>query len=283
MEIKSIVPYFGGKRNLANEIISALGKHSSYWEPFCGSLAVLLAKPAVSMEVAVDLYGEVINLASVLAGEDSAVKLYSMASRWLFCEGSFTDLAARVKADELLPADVEHPDVDRAFRFLAVSWAGRNGLTGTKSYNFSFCARYSSTGGHSAKRFISAIESIPWWHSRLRNVTFLNRDAFSVLNRIEDSPGVSIYVDPPYMNKTKNYIHDFVRTEKSSNHKDLAERLKRFKRSRVVLSYYDHPSLSEYYPNWHLKCFEVNKALSNTGDSAPSRECEVILSNLPMP
>lgn len=64
--ITAIAPWFGGKRNLAPAIVEELGPHRGYWEPFCGSLAVLLAKPRVSQETANDLHGDLINLARVL-------------------------------------------------------------------------------------------------------------------------------------------------------------------------------------------------------------------------
>jgi len=43
--ITALAPWFGSKRNLAPEIVRELRRHSCYWEPFCGSMAVLLAKP----------------------------------------------------------------------------------------------------------------------------------------------------------------------------------------------------------------------------------------------
>jgi Site-specific DNA methylase len=45
--IKSPYPYFGGKQRVANTIWQGLGEVSNYVEPFCGSLAVLLANPKV--------------------------------------------------------------------------------------------------------------------------------------------------------------------------------------------------------------------------------------------
>jgi hypothetical protein len=45
MNQKAIVPYMGAKRLLAAKVIEALGEHRAYWEPFCGSMAVLLNKP----------------------------------------------------------------------------------------------------------------------------------------------------------------------------------------------------------------------------------------------
>lgn len=57
-KIKALSPWFGSKRNLAPRIVEAVGKHSAYWEPFAGSIAVLLAKPVVTMETVNDLHGD---------------------------------------------------------------------------------------------------------------------------------------------------------------------------------------------------------------------------------
>jgi len=49
-KIKAIAPWFGGKRTMASTIIQELGPHSQYFEPFCGSMAVLFAKPPAQKE-----------------------------------------------------------------------------------------------------------------------------------------------------------------------------------------------------------------------------------------
>jgi DNA adenine methylase len=45
MTLKAPFPYFGGKSTVAPEIWQALGQPKHYIEPFCGSAAVLLARP----------------------------------------------------------------------------------------------------------------------------------------------------------------------------------------------------------------------------------------------
>ena len=46
MTLKSPFPYFGGKRKVADEIWRRFGAVANYVEPFFGSGAVLLARPA---------------------------------------------------------------------------------------------------------------------------------------------------------------------------------------------------------------------------------------------
>jgi len=99
MKIKAIAPWFGGKRNLAPKIIQLLGKHRVYWEPFCGSCAVLLAKEPCMMETVCDLHGDLINLARVLQKEDTAIELYKRVERTLMCEQLHKEAAARGQND----------------------------------------------------------------------------------------------------------------------------------------------------------------------------------------
>lgn len=275
--ITAIAPWFGSKRNLATEIIRAIGPHRVYWEPVCGSLAVLLAKPPVVMETANDLHGDLINLARVLRDEEKAFVLYGRTARLIYHEDIFEECAARVRSRGDQSAS-DLPDVNRAEDYLICSWFGRNGVAGTSSNNMNFCARYTANGGHAATRWKSVVDSIPSWHQRLRNVTILNRDVFDILPRIADEPGTAIYVDPPYLTKGAKYLHDFA----VSDHARLAEALGRFRKTRVVVSYYDDARLSDLYPGWRVDMHEVTKALVNQGardSSGATKATEVLLVN----
>lgn len=277
-KIKSISPWFGGKRNLASDIVAELGDHAAYWEPMCGSAAVLFGKPAAVMETINDLHGEVINLARVLADEDQAVRLYGRLARTIMHESLFAEAAARLRDRGWQPAG-DVADVDRAADWMLCSWLGRNGVAGTESYNQGFCVRYTRSGGHGATRWTSAVESIPAWHHRLRSVTVLNRDAFALLDRIEDESGTVIYLDPPYVEKGAKYIHDFGRDD----HRRLAEGVRRFRRTRVVVSYYDDPLVRELYDGWTLRKVKATKALANQArrDGGAVAAPELLLINGP--
>lgn len=277
MQITAIVPWFGSKRTLAPRIVEALGPHKAYWEPLCGSLAVLLAKEPATMETACDIHGDLINLAWVVQDEALAPELYGRLARVMMCEKLFKAEAAAWKqtGHQSAPATA---DIDRAYQFFICSWMGMNGVAGTQSYNQGFCARFTKNGGHAGTRFVAAVESIPWWHQRLRTVTILDRDAFKVIDKIEDAPGVVIYVDPPYLTKGAKYVHDF----EAADHDRLAKALARFQQTRVVVSYYEHPRLVELYPGWqHVDC-TLAKAMVASGkrDTANApRAPEVLLIN----
>lgn len=293
MLIGSLAPWFGSKRTLAPAIIEELGEHRTFFEPFAGSMAVLLAKPPATMEVVNDLHGDIINLARVIQHPAEGPWLYRKLRRAWASEEAFQDavmkLAVLDKAGDLEGAE-------RAYAYFLVSWLGRNGIAGTnvggpRGAGHSFCVRYTSNGGQPAKRLASAVDSIPAWHRRMRNVTILRRDAFEVLGKIEDADGTVIYCDSPYIPETRSglkgsggqsrYKHEFA----PEDHERLAKALGRFRRTRVVCSYYESPRLAELYPGWSVRRFEVNKAIANAAKrdkAGDTRAVEVLLVNGPL-
>jgi len=86
MKVKAIVPWYGSKRTIAPEIVREIGPHRCYWEPFCGSMAVLLAKPKATMETVNDLHGDLINLARHIQDRAAAPALYRRLRRVWFCQ-----------------------------------------------------------------------------------------------------------------------------------------------------------------------------------------------------
>jgi DNA adenine methylase len=260
MKIGAIAPYFGGKRTLAPIIVHELGKHTAYWEPFCGSMAVLMAKAASRSETVNDLHGDIVNLARVLAS-DRAPDLYDRLSRTMFCESLYLEIRRRRK--ESATAD----EVDAAYCFFVESWMGKNGVAGTREANTAFCRRYTTNGGDPATRFRNAVESIPAWHQRLRSVQIYQADGIGIIERIEDKVGTVVYADPPYLVKGSAYRHDFADgfLDQPNDHERLAAALCRFKRTRVVVSYYDHAALSAMYRGWTVRPVHITKALVSQG------------------
>lgn len=283
MKVTALAPWFGSKRTLASTIIRQLGPHKAYWEPFCGSMAVLLAKPASSFEVVNDLHGDLTNLAWVIRHPHYGARLYRRLRRTLFSESSFRDSQRSLDSLPLPEREIELESrlaeeyTERAFHYFVLCWMGRSGMLGTKSYNNVFTIRYTANGGNQATRFTSAVQSIPQWRQRMRTVTILRRDGLALLERMTDEVGTALYCDPPYLLKNAAYQHDFTHDE----HERLAFLLSRFCRTRVVVSYYRHPRLKELYPDWdQLDCsrakhLSVQGRRGSHGTQAP----EVLLVN----
>jgi len=264
VKIKAIAPWFGSKRTLAPGIVEALGPHKVYWEPFVGSMAVLFAKQPATMETVNDMHGDLVNFARCVAGEASCARLYSRLQRMMPVQEMFGDSIAVLRAgaiDRQLAATDPDYQHDRAFHYFVVSWLGMNGVAGTATVNSNFCKRFTSNGGAPGLRFVQAVDSMPGWHARLRKVVILSECGIELCEKIEDKPGTVIYCDPPYLAKSSKYLHDF----EAADHERLAKALQRFQKTRVVVSYYEHPELARLYPGWKKLDCETTKGMAAGG------------------
>jgi DNA adenine methylase len=268
MKICAIAPWFGGKRTMAPLIARECCRPDgrapkSFWDICCGSMAVSLAMPRCSHHHAVDLHGDLVNLARIIKCPQQGPVFYRRLRRVVSHEVLFAEAKAAIEADDHRAAAelglfaTSTPlrsldNLERAIAFFIISWQGRNGVAGTERVNYQPAVRWTSGGGHGGIRFANAVASIPAWRRRLRDMTILMRDLFLVLPRICDEDGTSIYLDPPYFRDGESrsgscaYLHEF----KSADHIRLATELRRFKRVRIVVSYYAHPLLAELYPGW---------------------------------
>lgn len=256
--ITAIAPWMGSKRQLAQRIIHQLGHHHSYFEPFCGSMAVVLNKPAVRQEVVNDLNRDLVNVARVIQTRHLAAELLARLHFTLVAEEIYRESRRLMMAPYLGPLG----NVDRAYHALVLWWFGRNGIAGTKPTQSGFSARFSARGGSGSVRFRNLVSSVPWFAQRLAFVDVLNQDGLGVLGKIHDDPGTAIYCDPPYFVKAKRYLHDF----ESADHDRLAERLNSFRDARVVLSYYPNARLESLYPapRWRRIEIVVTQNIRNT-------------------
>jgi len=278
-KIKALAPWFGGKRTLAPTIVEELGKHASFWDVTGGGFSILFAKDRSSHKTVNDLHGDLINMARVVASDD-APALYERLQRTLHCDALVEEGRKQIAEDY----EGDKPDLERAYWYFVVVWAGRNGVAGTKRINYQMAVRWTHGGGSGGVRFRNAVESLPWWHQRIRTVEILRRDLFQVLPRIHDESGTVIYVDPPYFRRGARsggspYLYEFG----CSDHSNLAGELQRFTKARVVVSYYDDEALDGLYPGWTKRQVYRNKNLhvQNRRGANKRTAPEVLLINGP--
>lgn len=280
MKLGAIAPWYGSKRSLAPTIVEQLGEHRCYWEPFCGSMAVLLAKPPCSSETVNDVHGDLINLARVIRDPKLGAQLFRRLRRTWFGKPILDD--ARERLAEL--PKPESPSVDRAEAYFTDAWQSMNGLAGTASHagQRGIARRFSSLGGDPAVRWMAAVDSIPAWSKRMRGVRIEQSCGIELCEKIEDRVGTVIYADPPYLEKHAGYLHDFT----DEDHERLASALSGFSKTRVVVSYYEHDKLADLYGgDWTKIDCTMSKSVGRPGLSsgkAISVAPEILLVNGPM-
>lgn len=305
MTITSIAPWFGSKRSLAEEIVEELGPHDGYFELFAGSCAVLMNKPTTSVETINDMHGDLINLARVLAS-NWWEWLYQEAGRMLQCEPLFEEIRQKLNAEPVPVWAHSRANAERALLYVVSSWMGRSGSGGCNPASANRLAvRWTAKGGNSAVRWRAVVQSLPAWHERLHRVSILQRDAFECAEQISNEPGMAVYADPPYLLSTRSngggsrYLHDFDENpipedeaerigipehlRQYGDHARLAVRLWRLDKARVVVSYYEHPALSELYPGWTKRDVARGKnlSLSTIKGSKQTEAPEVLMINGP--
>ena len=104
-----IIPWIGGKRRLAKEIIPLFPEHKCYVEPFCGAAAIFFLKQPSKTEVINDINGDVINLYRVVQHHlEEFVRQFKWAlcSREIFKWLQDTPIHILTDIDDLIAVDL---------------------------------------------------------------------------------------------------------------------------------------------------------------------------------
>jgi len=234
------MPYFGGKITLAPRIAALLPEHRHYVEPFCGSLAVLLAKPPSPHETVNDLDGELMTFWRVLRDRPTDLERV--------CALTPHSRAEHQAAYELTDGPDDLEVARRVWVQLTQGRAGTRRRTGWRHHVAPHVSSTSLPGyldGYVA-RIAAAAE-------RLHRVSLESMPALDLIGKYGAHPGVLLYVDPPYLGATRSrswdgYPHE-MRTE--TQHRQLAQAL-HTARAAVVLSGYPSDLYDRrLYPDWH--------------------------------
>lgn len=219
-----LIPYVGGKSNVAGRIAALLPPHHCYVEPFAGGLAVLRAKAPAAVEIVNDLDGELIHLFKTVAFrvDEFLAAIESLPlSRRLFADW--------LKADPTYMSPIWR--AARTYYLLSYSW-------GAKGEHF---------GPHCTQPFRrlsrSALEA---FRARTARVIWESMDAAALIERY-DSAETCFYLDPPYLGRDW-YAQSF---GGAARHTRLRDQLGRC-RGRWLLSHTDHPAIRELYARFHI-------------------------------
>lgn len=259
--------YFGGKTMLAERIVALLPPHLHYVEPYCGSLAVLLAKPPAKMETVNDLDRELVTFWRIL--RDRPEDLARACALTPHSRAEYLEARQRDVDDEL----------ELARRVWVMLSQGRGltlrpGKTGWKHYVYPAGSSLGMPG------YLEAyVERIAAAASRLSAVSLECMPALDLIRKYGGEPDVLLYVDPPYLGTTRDHRHNYKHEMKAdADHHELAEAL-HAARAAVVLSGYASDLYDrELYAGWDRITMPAF-----TGNSSGVRaRTEVLWSNRPL-
>lgn len=250
-KIHSLIPYFGGKSRVAEQIIKLFPAHRTYAEVFAGGLSVLLAKNPSKNEVVNDFDTELANL-------------YKIAKFRLgeLCEAVEHLPASRQIWTELLATDPTYlNDVYRALRkiyLLRLSYGGRGQHFGADKKNCRF----------KAPQLKMWLEE--FWE-RTAKVTVECLDAVHFVQNY-DSPETFFYLDPVYFGKDAGYIQQFGGLDRHERLRDALAATK----GKWLLSHHDCPEARELYKGFKVRLLEVPYTVHGAGRT---RTKELLISN----
>ena len=285
MNLKAPFPYFGGKRRAASLVWDALGNVDHYVEPFCGSAAVLLARPHEGRcETVNDLDGMVANFWRAVRAAPDAV---AEACDWPVIEADLHArhlwlLGQRASMTERLIADPEWYDARIAgwWCWGACAWIGTGWCdAGRPSRQLPHLSRPGQ--GVSAVEFRDNDGLRSLLHSlsrRVRPVRVASGDWRRVATPavlFGPAPGTTgVYLDPPYSEGAQQYAAGGTGTSLSADVRAWCMEHERDARLRIVLSGYagEHDDLESR--GWRVVSWKANGGYSNASEGDGNRKRE---------
>lgn len=243
--MSALAPWMGSNRILAPRVGEALAGCSWVGVPFMGGGAELFHIKARTI-VANDLHRHVINLARVTRDDTLRLQLIRAATRRFFHPDELVEAQEFCRGHE--PGDV--PDLACAVNYFVACWMGRSGKAGIDDeFNGRVALRWNAGGGDSAVRYLGAIRMLVAFGRIARRCTFECMDACDFIDRCEDKQGHGIYIDPPFPGAGRRYRHNAGQTEAEEAlwHERLCASLSRFRSTRIVCRFYDHPLIRSLY------------------------------------
>jgi DNA adenine methylase len=244
--------YFGSKKRIALQILENLPPHNAWVEAFCGSAALTLAKPPVSIEVVNDIDDQIVNLFRVLRKRHHEL-----------CRQIAMTPYARQGLHNARHAKGKISKMEQARLFLVESMMAVNGVFGDERGGFSCSLSYARSNREArVNRWYNLPERLEAIVERLRSVRVEKKDARKLLQDYVDKPATLVYLDPPYLaDRTNGYNND---ANDEVFHRELLELANRAK-CMIFISGYNNKLYRRMLSK--EKGWKVRRVAASTKDS----------------
>jgi DNA adenine methylase len=243
--MKTCIKYWGGKQQLAHQIIASFPSHTCYVEPFFGGGAVFFEKPKAKVEIINDVNDNIINFYRVIKRQFDA--LQDEVDVTLYSEYQWK------QAKQLWEAGFNQDKVLRAWAVFVLSHQSFSSNMGN-SWAF-------SDTQNEARRFKNVKDYFDRKYvQRLDNVQIFCRDALKVIE-VVDSPETLYFVDPPYINTSMGHYGGYTEAQ-FAQLLDLLGKIK----GKFLLTTFPSAILADYTARnrWNTVEHVMHKAASVT-------------------
>lgn len=245
---KPVIPWIGGKRRLAKEIIPMFPAHTCYCEPFCGGAALFFMKDRSKVEVPNDFSSELVALYRVLQHHlEEFIRQY----KWALVSRQMFEWLKDTPPETLT-------DIQRAARFFYLQKMAFGGKVNRRTFG-------TATTSPPRLNLTRIEEDLSQAHLRLSQVYIENLDWEKCIKKY-DRAKTFFFLDPPYW-KVEGYGVPFG----IEQYQRMAEVMRTMK-GKAILTINDHPDMKAVFAGFSTKEVEINYTVGGGGKSNKSRE-----------
>lgn len=242
-----IIPWIGGKRRLADTLLTRFPAHDCYVEVFAGGAALFFTRPPAAVEVINDVNGELVNLYRVVQHH---LEEFVRQFKWALTSRAVFQWLKDTRPETLT-------DIQRAARFYYLQQNCFGGKVEGQTFG-------TATTAPPGLNLLRLEESLSAAHLRLASAYVENLDWAACIERY-DRPHTLFYLDPPYW-ETEGYGVEFP----FEQYERMAELLGQIK-GKAIVSLNDHPEVRRAFAAFDMESLDITYTVGG-GKGAARRE-----------
>lgn len=242
-----IVPWIGGKRRLADTLLTRFPAHTCYVEVFAGGAALYFLRPAADVEVINDVNGELINLYRVVKNH---LEEFVRQFKWLLTSRQVFAWLQGTPPETLT-------DIQRAARFYYLQQNAFGGRVAGQTFGTATTAP--------PINLLRIEEALSAAHLRLSGTLIEQLDWRTCVERY-DRPHTLFYLDPPYW-QTEGYGVPFAWAE----YEAIAACMRSIK-GKAIMSINDHPDIRTAFAEFELEELSIDYTVGGGGKAVTRGE-----------
>ncbi|MBE7415069.1 MAG: DNA adenine methylase [Deltaproteobacteria bacterium] len=243
----SIIPWIGGKRRLAKQILPLFPAHTCYCEPFAGGAALFFLKEPSKVEVLNDVNLDLVTLYRVVQHH---LEEFLRQFKWALTSRKIYDWLQDTPPETLT-------DIQRAARFYYLQRLSFGGKVRGQSFG-------TATTSPARLNLLRIEEELSEAHLRLSRV-FVERLSWQECIEKYDREHTFIYCDPPYWG-TEGYGVEF-----GIEQYDLLAEKARSVKGKMLISVNDIPEMRKAFKGLKQTALKTDYSLGSKCGKAAAR------------
>lgn len=242
-----IIPWVGGKRRLADQLIPRFPPHTCYVEVFAGGAALYFLRPPAEVEVINDVNGELVSLYRVVQRH---LEEFVRQFKWALSSREVFRWLQDTPPETLT-------EIERAARFYYLQHHAFGGKVEGQTFGTATTAP--------VVNLLRIEEQLSAAHLRLAGTTIERLDWRACIERY-DREHTFFYLDPPYW-QTEGYGVPF----EWRQYELMAEALRKLK-GKALLSINDHPDVRACFAGMHMESLDITYHVGGGAHGAKRKE-----------